>query len=170
MPSHSKKKVKKGKNTSNRAHNIVRVDRIVAAALRNDDLSSLDIGSGVDHETETRGQMLQRHKAERVAMRKQIEFLREQRLKISKSLDGLQDRKHISRQIKQLEETLRTSHETQAAALEARLQAASGEQPFPIAAVAFNLPSKKSGPLRIMSSVHTPGPQFVKNTAASSSS
>jgi hypothetical protein len=164
-----KKKLKKAvqdKNKQRRVANIVRVDRIVADALDSGSVDAVDFSAGVPVAEETRGQLLQRHKAEKVALRTQVRYLREQRIKLGKSLEALEEKKQISSQIRQLEERLREAHQTQLAALEAREGTA---VPDTIIAPQFAQTTGK-GPLRVMSTVHTPGPQYARNMAAASSS
>eukprot|EP00455_Lapot_gusevi_P022043 TRINITY_DN22986_c0_g1_i1.p1 TRINITY_DN22986_c0_g1~~TRINITY_DN22986_c0_g1_i1.p1 ORF type:complete len:165 (-),score=37.46 TRINITY_DN22986_c0_g1_i1:39-533(-) len=72
----------------------------------------------------TRGAILQRHKLELKELRKKIDEMKTQRLKLSKRVAGQkQDRKEVSRNIKALENELKEKHKKELEEFDAREKA-----------------------------------------------
>lgn len=176
MPASSAKKAKRKeqaketRNGSRLASSRIRIDNIVNDVLSQgkavEDGRSVFALSQDEAETETRGQMLQRHKAERRAMRAHLDTIYEERRTLKKTLDNADERKELSRQMRLLSVQLRTAHEQEVEAMRKRTSSSDDEAASSkdSSAPALLSQPKKDGPLRVLSTVHTPGPQYAKNT------
>ncbi|KAL6073852.1 F-BAR domain-containing protein [Balamuthia mandrillaris] len=73
--------------------------------------------------TNTKGKILQRHKQEWKQVRKQIEALRQKRLKLNKkSVDKKEGRKQLTKQMKYLEDSMKERHRRELEEFEAQQQ------------------------------------------------
>jgi hypothetical protein len=174
-----RKTQKLGRNARREHDAIVRVDKLVEAVLRNNDNhdNTLSLPAADD---KSMGAMRHRHKLEVKALRSHVLELKETRLRLAKTLENMEERKAITERIKRIQESQVARHEAEVAAFEQRSRAGASSSSSSSSSSfssdncvdddhhdhdsvdvqqRFYKKDKKTGPLRILSNVHTPGPR-----------